>query len=65
MFLITGCKAKTYTVTFIDSKTELARIEVKKGDTLKDINTPTKEGYLFLNWLKDGFCKLSELDKVL
>ena len=54
VFLITGCKGKTYTVTFIDSKTELARIEVKKGDTLKDINIPTKEGYLFLNWLKDG-----------
>ena len=52
--MITGCKTKTYTVTFIDNTQELSKIEVKKGDNLSNINTPTKEGYLFLNWLKDG-----------
>ena len=54
IMMITGCKTKTYTVTFIDNTQELSKIEVKKGDNLSNINTPTKEGYLFLNWLKDG-----------
>jgi len=53
--ILTGCKNKTYTVTFdtlggsvIDS------ITLKEGATIKDIEKPTKEGYLFVNWLKDG-----------
>lgn len=52
--MITGCKTKTYTVTFVDNTQELSKIEVKKGDNLSNINAPTKEGYIFLNWLKDG-----------
>ena len=54
IMMITGCKTKTYTVTFVDNTQELSKIEVKKGDNLSSINAPTKEGYLFLNWLKDG-----------
>lgn len=54
LFLLTGCKTKTYTVTFTDSNKELAKIEVKRGDNISDIDKPTKEGYLFLNWQKDG-----------
>ena len=54
ILFLTSCKTKTYTVTFVDNSTELASITVKKGDTIKDIDKPTKEGYLFLNWLKDG-----------
>lgn len=52
--LLTGCKEKTYTVTFVDDANKLATINVKKGDNIKEINKPTKDGYLFLNWEKDG-----------
>ena len=51
---LTSCKSKTYTVTFVDDSEELAKIEVKEGDNLVNIDTPTKEGYIFLNWLKNG-----------
>ena len=54
ILLLTSCKTKTYTVTFVDNSTELASITVKKGDNIKNIDTPKKEGYLFLNWSKDG-----------
>ena len=52
--LLTGCKTKTYTVTFIDDNKELASINIKKGDNISEIDKPTKDGYLFLNWQKDG-----------
>ena len=54
ILILSGCKPKTYTVTFVDSNTEMAKIEVKKGSNIKNIAKPTKEGYIFLNWLKDG-----------
>lgn len=54
ILLLTSCKVKTYTVTFIDDSRELSNVVVKKGDNIKDITTPKKEGYIFLNWLKDG-----------
>ena len=54
ILLLTSCKTKTYTVTFVDNNQELSNIVVKKGDNLKDIDIPKKEGYIFLNWLKDG-----------
>ena len=54
ILILTGCKTKTYTVTFIDNKDILAKVEVKKGNTIKNIDKPTKDGYIFLNWLKDG-----------
>ncbi len=52
--LITGCKEKTYTVTFVDNDTILASVNVKKGSNLKNIEVPEKEGYIFVSWLKDG-----------
>lgn len=55
ILVLTGCKKKLYTVTFdtlggnvIDS------ITVTKGDIIKNIETPVKEGYLFVRWLKEG-----------
>ena len=54
LLILTGCKGKTYTVTFMDEDKLLTSIEVKKGDTLSDINDPEKDGYLFVTWLKDG-----------
>lgn len=54
IIILTGC-TKTYTVTFInDDGTKLSNIDIKKGDNLEDINKPTKEGYIFVSWLKDG-----------
>ena len=51
---LTGC-GKTYTVTFVnDDGTQLSNINIKKGDTLEGIEEPTKEGYIFVSWLKDG-----------
>lgn len=52
--LLTGCKTKTYTVTFIDDGEELASIDIKKGSSLKNIDIPKKDGYIFVSWLKDG-----------
>ena len=53
--LLTGCKEKTYTITFnTNGGTLLENIIVNKGEKINNINTPTKEGYLFVNWLKDG-----------
>lgn len=52
---LTGCKEETYTISFdtlggsiIDS------ITISEGENYIDIKSPTKEGYLFVNWLKDG-----------
>ena len=52
--LLTACKSKTYTVTLTDDNKELASINIKKGGNISQIDKPTKEGYLFLNWEKDG-----------
>lgn len=51
---ITACKGKTYNVTFMDENVKLASVEIKKGGSIKNINTPEKEGYIFVSWLKDG-----------
>lgn len=55
ILLLTGCKAKTYTVTFVDNDKVLSNVSVTKGDNLKGIGSPEKEGYIFVSWLKDGF----------
>ena len=54
ILLLTGCKNKTYTVTFMDDGVEIANVLVKKGDSLSNINIPVKEGYLFVTWLLNG-----------
>ncbi len=53
--LLTGCMKNEYTVTFdtlggsiVDS------IKVKKGSTIENIEKPTKEGYIFVSWHKNG-----------
>lgn len=54
VLLLTACKSKTYTVTFVDNDKELSSIVIKKGENLSDIEVPTKEGYIFVSWLKNG-----------
>lgn len=54
ILLLTSCKNKMYTVTFVSDNNVLASVEVNKGANIKDLNTPNKDGYIFLNWLKDG-----------
>lgn len=54
LLLITGCKTKTYTITLKIDNDTLQTVNVIKGDNLKDIDTPEKEGYIFVSWLKDG-----------
>lgn len=55
ILLLTGCSNKTYTVNFDTNGGEIMEsITVNKGDNIKDIKVPVKEGYLFVNWLKDG-----------
>ena len=54
IFLLTSCKQKTYTVTFIDNDKLISQITVKKNDNIKNIDNPEKEGYIFLNWQKNG-----------
>lgn len=54
VLIFSNTKTKTYTVKFLDNDTLLASITKKKGSTLSNIDEPKKEGYLFLNWLKDG-----------
>ena len=53
--LLTGCKEKTYTVTFdTQGGNKIESINISKGKKLKNITPPNKEGYLFVNWQKDG-----------
>lgn len=53
--LLTGCKEKTYTITFdTNGGTPMKSINIKEGESIKNIALPTKEGHLFVNWLKDG-----------
>ena len=52
--LLTGCKSKEYTVTFMDEDKVLDSVTVKKGDNIKDIDIPKKNGYIFVSWSKDG-----------
>jgi len=53
--ILTGCSTKTYTITFDTSGGELMNsITLEKGKTIGNITPPKKEGYLFVNWLKDG-----------
>lgn len=55
LILLTGCKEKTYTVTFDTSGgNQMKSIDVKEGNNLNGIETPKKEGYLFVSWLKNG-----------
>lgn len=53
--ILTGCGDKTYKITFNTLGGSIINsITLKEGENIKDIDTPTKEGYLFVNWLKDG-----------
>lgn len=52
---LTGCQTKTYTITFDTNGGEVMdSITIKNGDTISEITTPKKDGYLFVSWLKDG-----------
>ena len=52
---LTGCQTKTYTITFDTNGGEVMdSVTIKKGDTISEITTPKKDGYLFVSWLKDG-----------
>ena len=55
LLFITGCHTKTYTVTFnTDGGTKLSNKDIKEGGNIKNIDLPTKEGYIFVSWEKDG-----------
>lgn len=54
LLFLTGCSEKTYTVSFISDEKLLESIEVSKGNTIDEVGIPTKEGYIFVSWLKDG-----------
>lgn len=54
VLLLIGCKSKTYTVTFVDNDKELSSVIVKEGENIKSVENPTKNGYIFVSWLKDG-----------
>ena len=55
LFLFTGCQ-KTYTITFDANGgiCEVDTIDCKKKDTNYVPSEPTREGYTFLYWEKDG-----------
>ena len=55
ILILTGCKEKTYTITFdTNGGTKMNSITIKEGENINDIEIPSKEGYLFVKWLKDG-----------
>lgn len=54
VMLLTGCHTKTYTVTFNIDNDNIQKVSVSKGDYLSDVEVPSKEGYIFVSWLKDG-----------
>lgn len=51
---LTSCKPKTYTVTLILDDNKFQSFDVIKGNNVKDLEIPTKDGYIFVSWLKDG-----------
>lgn len=55
IIFLTGCKDKTYTIKFDTlGGSVMENITINEGDILEEITPPTKEGYLFVSWLKDG-----------
>lgn len=53
--ILSGCGSKMYTINFDTlGGSVMNSITLQEGDTLNDIEVPTKDGYLFVNWLKDG-----------
>lgn len=55
LLILTGCKEKKYTVTFdTQGGSVLENIILNEGETIENVTLPEKEGYLFVNWLKDG-----------
>ena len=53
--ILTGCNSKTYTITFdTNGGNPIDSIILESGSNLTNIKEPTKEGYLFVGWLKDG-----------
>jgi len=55
VLVLTGCKEKTFTVTFDTlGGSILDSVTLNKGETISNLTTPVKEGYLFVSWLKDG-----------
>lgn len=55
LLILTGCKSKTYTITFdTNGGNIMDSITIEEGKNIENIEIPTKEGYLFVNWLKDG-----------
>lgn len=55
LFLFTGCQ-KTYTITFDANGgvCEIDKVDCKKKETIQVPNKPTREGYNFLYWEKNG-----------
>jgi len=54
ILLLTGCKNKTYTVTFMDNGVTLSKAIIEKGNNITNIEVPSRDGYLFVGWLLDG-----------
>lgn len=55
LLLLTGCQEKTYTVTFNTvGGSILSNQKVIAGNVIESIDPPTKEGYIFVSWQKDG-----------
>ena len=55
LLILTGCREKTYTVTFdTQGGNILENIVVNEGESIENVKSPEKEGYLFVSWLKDG-----------
>lgn len=53
--ILTGCKEKTFTVSFDTLGGNIINpITIKEGNIINNLEIPTKEGYLFVNWKKDG-----------
>ncbi|MBQ9854419.1 MAG: InlB B-repeat-containing protein [Bacilli bacterium] len=54
-FILVGCKPKQYTINFyLDNGEIMDSITVSSGDTIEEVEPPSKEGYIFVSWQKDG-----------
>ena len=47
-------KAEKFTVIFKDGDTEVSKTSVEKGKTVNEPTAPTKDGFEFVEWQKDG-----------
>lgn len=55
LILLVGCRPKEYTINFyLDNGEIMDSVKVNSGENISSIEHPTKDGYIFVSWQKNG-----------